>query len=321
MSVLSTFTHAAVTVGLLAIVYGVYRILSFVSFHWYVPGSPLARYRHARDGPNYALITGSSAGIGLGFAHHLLKLGFGVILLAHKQDELEEARTQLHAATSSAANIKLLCLDAMTVKPADLETALASVSKLPISILVNNIGSLPVNPPHFRHLWEYSAEELDNTISLNNRFMVQITRIMMPVLTANKRPSLIVNLSSGGRIGLPWLAIYCATKAFCSSFSRSIDRDAKAAGYAVDSIAIIPGDVHSQGNSEALHWGAPMAIDFAGMAVNRIDTAVSRGMLEIFPFWLHELEMAVLELLPESIKQKALSEGMAAKRDAYNKVK
>jgi 17beta-estradiol 17-dehydrogenase / very-long-chain 3-oxoacyl-CoA reductase len=308
----------AAAIGYLCIAWLLRQTILFLSFHFWTPSTPLLRYR--REKPAYALITGSSGGIGLGLAQELLNRGFGVVLLAHKKDELEAAKIRLQNATSTATSpeIHILHINAVTVTDQALQQAVSSVGHLPITILINNVGGLPVSAPHFRHVWEYNPSEIDDTINMNSRFMSQLSRLMMPILARNG-PSLIINLSSAGQIGLPWLTMYSATKAYDAAFSRALARDAKAAGLPVDCVAIIPGDVHSEGNTLAVPRGSPTSAEFAKMVLDRIDTAVSRGMLEICPYWLHALQWLSLDWVPQRIIERALVERGREKRDAYNK--
>lgn len=59
----------------------------FLTFHLLTPSSPLQKYK-VPDTTAYALITGSSAGIGLGIAQELVAQGFGVILHSRLPEEL-----------------------------------------------------------------------------------------------------------------------------------------------------------------------------------------------------------------------------------------
>jgi len=46
--------------------------------------------------------------------------------------------------------------------------------------------------------------EVDAHVDLNARFMARLTTLLLPVLTRQDR-SLILNLSSPARMGMPWL--------------------------------------------------------------------------------------------------------------------
>jgi 17beta-estradiol 17-dehydrogenase / very-long-chain 3-oxoacyl-CoA reductase len=74
-------------IGLLTLLYILTSLYHFLTLHLLLPSHPLSSYKRPGSEPTYALITGASAGIGLGIAQALVKRGFGVILLGHLEDE------------------------------------------------------------------------------------------------------------------------------------------------------------------------------------------------------------------------------------------
>lgn len=125
-------------------------------------------------------------------------------------------------------------------------------------------------------------------IDLNTRFMAHVTRILLPMLQRNG-PSLILHISSGSHLGMPWLCIYSGVKGFNASFGRAVSREAKATNMAVDSIVIAPGHLQSQANAHGLAPFSPTARKYAKMTLDRVVTAVRQGRNEISPYWMHDL--------------------------------
>ncbi|OTA98057.1 hypothetical protein M426DRAFT_326289 [Hypoxylon sp. CI-4A] len=290
-------------VGAAFLTYSAYKLLDQASFYLLPPAS-LARYRRQGKGGGgasscWALITGASAGIGLGTAQELAARGFSVVLLGHLRAELEAAATQIKA-ESRNVDVRTVVLDAITASPRDVEAALESLSSLPIAVLVNNVGGIPIAQPTIRSLPEYTAADLDNTINLNARFMAHVSRIMLPRLAENG-PALVLNLSSAARMGMPGVAPYSACKGFIISLTAAMAREMAAAGKQVDCLAIIPGDVQSQSNNIAMAPGSPDSRQFAKAMLDRAPRAVSRGWLECKPWFAHALALGLLETLPGSI--------------------
>src|SRR5262245_59528784 len=95
-------------VGAITSLRAVYSVLDFLALHFLKPSHPLSRYKRPSPGPTYALITGASAGIGLGVARALVKQGFGVILLGHLSDELDAASEELRRLRPDAAVRKIV---------------------------------------------------------------------------------------------------------------------------------------------------------------------------------------------------------------------
>ena len=324
-------------IGAITLSWLVYKIVDFILFHFTTSRDPLAAYRpesssnfDTRQQRPFALISGSSGGIGLGLAESLVTRGFGVILLSNDVVGLANAKNKLKSRHPDAESfIETVEMDAITATEDEIRKRIihpyGDSKAYRITILVNNVGGTPMERPHFRLIPEFSAEDIDRHINLNARFMAQLTRLMLPVLTSKHDlppgsrlgRSLIINLSSGGRLGLPWLSMYCATKGFNASFSASISRELKATGQNVDCICIVPGDVISDSNNIGMGKWSPTAKEFGHMILDRIDAAVARGRIMMSPYWLHALQIVVTDTLPEFILQQAVSDGVLFKKKAY----
>lgn len=301
-------------VGFITFVRYLSKLWTFFTFHFAPVWNPLQIYM--RKPRAWALVTGSSGGIGLGYAQELVARGFGIILLAHLEDELKETEQALKA-EFPAAEIRILVINAITIQPAELETTLQSVLNLPITILVNNVGGTP-NLPALKSLEDFTHKEIDATVNLNAGFPAHITHLMLPTLIKNG-PSLILNMSSGSHIGMPWLSLYSACKGFNLSFAVAVAREVKANGHPVHSLTIIPGDVQSQSHTEGLPAGTPTSRCFAKMALDLVDRAVSRNWTVMSPFWLHALQIELLDILPERLLQLALASNIGKKKERYEK--
>lgn len=343
----SVLVHILACIGTLMCLRVVERTADFLFFHFRTPAKPLESYRRSGPNPTYALITGASAGIGYGIGQALVRNGFGVILLGHKKDELAEAAAKLvaqvvppkdSAQTDAGAFVKTILMDAQTATPQEMEAALRATivdAGLRVSILVNNVGSCPIALPAWRELATYSHGDIDAVIDLNTRFMARLTALMVPVLTqrgsgtdgqgrsyGTHRRSLILNLSSAGNVGLPWMVMYGATKAFNLAFSRGLARELEMSPETqhMDCLCIIPGDVRSQGNCLGASSGSPDSDTYGEYIVNRVDGAVRRGWRDVSPYWLHHLQLAAVDLIPESFRTKGVVDLMRQKKTAWDEL-
>jgi 17beta-estradiol 17-dehydrogenase / very-long-chain 3-oxoacyl-CoA reductase len=305
-------------IGLATVLYHSWKTLQFAYIYLYRPTAPLARYK--RDTDSWAFITGSSDGIGFGLAQTLRKEGWNLILLSHQADKLNSAKTALETEFPNVkADIKVLVYDAMTDSGPSLEKSLSSIITLPITVLINNIGGIPISPPSFRSLSQYTTQEIDNVIQLNNRFIARLTSLMLPTLARNG-PSLIANMSSGAQVGIPWLVMYSATKGFISSFTLALCRELRADTLPISCINLIPGDVRSFQHQAPLAWNVPSSRAFGEAVVRGMSNAVDRGYLEWSPFWVHGVMLEILEWVPEWVRQAALRDEIRKKRRMFDKV-
>ena len=240
------------------------------------------------------MVTGASAGIGKCSAEELAAHGFDVILLGHRADELGVVKKKINR-DSPGVEVRVIVLNVTQASNPKIEQALDDVTALPITILVNNVGGVPAGLQDFL---EYTAVEMDRTIDLNSRFMSQCSRIMLPILAKNG-PSLMMNLSSIGRLGMPAIVPYSGTKAYVSAVSRGLARECRASGHPVDVVTVIPVEVSTELNTIAQAPGTPTSSQFAKAMMKIVPRAASRGWLEVCPYWLHAMQMEVMERLPE----------------------
>lgn len=341
--------HLFALLGVLFVLYIVERAVDFIFFHFATPWKPLAAYRRRGPKPTYALVTGASAGIGLGIARALVRQGFGVILLGHKPDELAAAAESLRqslvlpedadpAVVSPDEYVKVVVMDAMTATPEEMETGLREVvvdGSLRVSILVNNVGSVPIAPPTFRTLATYSPDDIDDSIALNVRFPARLTTLMLPVLAhrgagvddhgmsfGTHRRSLILNVGSGDMLGVPYLVVHGATKSFNYSFSKGLARELEMDPKTrhVDVLAVVPGDVQSQGNSVVLSRWTPDSETFGKWVVEKADGAIGRGWRDMRPHWLHHLQNCFQPLVSERVLTRGIQNIARSKRDIVNEL-
>jgi 17beta-estradiol 17-dehydrogenase / very-long-chain 3-oxoacyl-CoA reductase len=296
----TSLSAAAQYLGTATAAYFVYRLVQHATFYL-LPSASLSRYQ--RQAKSWALITGASAGIGLSTAQELAVRGFNVVLLGHLRDELEQAAELIRS--HSVAEVRIIVMNAITATPDEIQAAFQSIHGLPLTILVNNVGGFPISQPAIRYIHEYSGPELDQSLNLNARFMAQVSRILLPRLAANG-PSLMLNLSSAARMGIPGVGPYSGCKGFVCSLTTAMAREASAAGLPIDILAIVPGDVRTQANSIALTPGSPSAEQFAKAMLDRAPRAAARGWYEFMPWWSHALAINALEILPSPIALRLL---------------
>lgn len=306
MSRADAFATALQYVGAAVLLHLSYKFLSFQSL-WLLSTRTLAYYR--RDGGSWALVTGASAGIGRRCAEELGAHGFNVILLGHLSDELDIVRRQINK-DSPDVEVRIFVLNVTQASNQDIERAFADVTSLPITILINNVGGVPAGLQDFVN---YTAVEMDRTIDLNARFMSQCSRIMLPILAKNG-PSLMMKLSSIGRLGMPGIVPYSGTKAYVSAVSRGLARECRTSGQPVEVVTVIPVEVLTELNTIVQAPGTPTSSQFAKAMMKIVPRAASRGWLELCPYWLHAMQMVVMERLPEWLFMTSVMESFNKKR-------
>ncbi|PLB44568.1 estradiol 17-beta-dehydrogenase 12-A [Aspergillus steynii IBT 23096] len=261
------------------------------------------------DHESWALITGSTAGIGFGFAQELCAHGFNVIIHGKDDQELQDAAAQLRSAFP-LRSIRTFLFDAST-PTASLATSLTPVLQdISLRVLVNNVGGQGGQTRStYQRLRDFSSEEVTRVMNVNAHFTTQLTRILLPVLS--RAPSLVLNISSLSATGLPYLSVYAASKAYIDSFTRALHAEMRAENMPVSVQGIICGNVQSDGHPLAEGWFVPTSRGMARAALQRLGPGSrhSPGFrlgyrpVLVAAYWPHVLQAWGYDILPEAARE------------------
>ena len=161
-----------------------------------------------------ALITGGSRGLGLEIARQICARGGKVALLARDAEELERAKTDLDRFGTEVLTIQCDLLESAQMQSAVQQT-LQHFRK--IDILINNAGIIEVGP-----LAHMQLKDFDRAMRLHFWAPYILQLLIVPQMRA-KGGGRIVNISSiGGRIAVPHMAAYSASKFALSGFSDAM---------------------------------------------------------------------------------------------------
>lgn len=164
-----------------------------------------------------ALITGGSRGIGAAIATRLARDGFD-IAITHSRS-VEEAETLAKQLRNATCRVEVIQADSAS-EEALLKLVPTVLKKLGrLDVLVNNAGAyMPGILP------ECSLDDYDQQMAINVRAVFILSREAAKVMPEGGR---IINIGSvnGDQMPLPGAAIYGATKAAVSAFTRGWARD------------------------------------------------------------------------------------------------
>src|SRR5688572_13823374 len=154
------------------------------------------------------LVTGASTGIGEATVLHLRELGFDPVAAVRKDEDAE----RLEAGGLRTARIDVTDVDSIAAARADLGDG-------PLAGLVNNAGIAVAAPLEFLPL-----DQLRYQLEVNLIGQVAVTQQFLPALRAGR--GRIVNVSSiGGRVALPLVGAYNASKFALEAVSDSLRRE------------------------------------------------------------------------------------------------
>ena len=184
----------------------------------------------------WAVVTGASSGIGAEFARQLAAAGVAVALVARRRDRLTALATELARAHGVATRV---CAHDLAV-PSAAEALAADVADLELGLVICNAGTswkgafLAHDPADQRRM-----------IEVNCQAPVAVTRALAPRLVARGRGGLIIVSSTGAFQGLPWSAVYGATKAFDLLLGEALRVELAPDG--VDVVTLCPGGTDTEG--------------------------------------------------------------------------
>lgn len=164
-----------------------------------------------------ALISGGSRGLGLEIAKQICARGGKVALLARDAKELGRAKSDLEHFGSEVLTVQCDLLEAAQIQSAVQQT-LERFRK--IDILINNAGIIEVGP-----LGHMQFKDFDRAMRLHFWAPFVLQFLTVPRMRAQGGGH-IVNISSiGGRVAVPHMAPYSASKFALTGFSDAIRSD------------------------------------------------------------------------------------------------
>jgi len=171
-----------------------------------------------------ALVTGASRGIGAAVARSLDAQGASLALASRSGDDLGIAR-----AVARPCDVR---------RAGDLEALAAEASERfgGIDILVANAGVGAYGP-----FLDLPPDQLDEMIDVNVKGTLYAVRATLPYLLESDAADIVTLASEAGRRGLPFEAVYCASKFAQVGFTRALDHELREHG--VRCTNVCPGGV------------------------------------------------------------------------------
>src|SRR5438067_11480648 len=170
-----------------------------------------------------ALVTGASRGIGAAVARRLAGEGVKLGLASRSGDDL---------------GLDAVARPCDVRKPAELESIVdATVERFGrLDILVANAGVGAYGP-----FLDLTPEFLDEMIDVNLKGTLYAVRAALPHLIESGEADIVTLASEAGRRGLPYEAVYCASKFGQVGFTRALDHELRERG--VRCTNVCPGGV------------------------------------------------------------------------------
>ena len=227
------------------------------------------------------LITGGSRGLGLVLARYICARGGNVALIARDAEELARAKSELATGRSTVLPIQCDLLDSEQIQTG-VRRVIDRFGK--IDILINNAGIIEVGP--LEHLL---PKDFERAMRLHFWAPFELISQIVPEMRI-WGGGRIVNISSiGGKVAVPHMASYSASKFALTGFSDAIRAELARDNIHVTTVApgLIRTGSHVNAKFKGRHddefaWfaasaGAPLISMNANRAARKILAACRRG--------------------------------------------
>lgn len=232
-------------------------------------GDERGGFRYVDLSGRVVLITGASMGIGAACARAFARRGARLILTARSTQALEQVRRTLEPSPAVALSADLRQPAAVSHLA---DRALACYGE--VDVLVNNAGI-----GLYRASWAAEASLARELMEVNWFAPLELARRLLPAMRSRRR-GMIVNVSSvAGKVPLPWLTIYSASKAALNFWSDGLRMELRGSGVGV--LSVCPGFVATGFPEHALVEGLPPALRrrrLFGITAEECAEAIVRGV-------------------------------------------
>jgi uncharacterized protein len=247
----------------------------------------------------YALITGSTAGIGLDIAKELASLGHNIVLTARREDRLKEIARQL------SQDYKIHCdyvvADLAETSAPETIFNFCTSNNYPVEILVNNAG-YSIN----KKFHETGEEEEERFLRVLGISVVALTKKFLPEMLKQKsgKIMLVSSLASFAPPATGWGALYGPVKTFVNRFGDALNLNYRSHG--ITATNVCPGftvtEFHTASGMQDAMDEVPsfMKKDSKTVAKGAVD-AMMKGKSVWVPGILNKLIAFLCNNLPTSL--------------------
>jgi short-subunit dehydrogenase len=240
-----------------------------------------------------ALITGASSGIGLEIAKELARKRFDLILVARREDKLQE----LAALLSPHVKVTVLPFDlSLSEAPQQLFEALQDRQ---IDVLVNNAGFADYGP-----FAQSDGQKMTDMLEVNVMALTKLTRLFLPPMIERKAGRILNVASVAAFFPGPLMSVYYASKAYVLSFSEALVNEVQGTGVTVT--CLCPGATTS-GFQEVAGLSESKLMRSITVSSKQVAQRGVRAMLRGDGVYLPGLNNQMVTMLPRFLPRGALA--------------
>jgi uncharacterized protein len=192
--------------------------------------SMTVRIDSGKFGP-WALITGASSGIGREFAKQIAASGINTVLVARRQNLLEEAGREI----VQEFGVQYRAIVADLSESSSLQILAQATEDLDIGLVISNAGT--GNPGEFLKL---DRDEMAALMRLNAFTHMEIAHHFGRRLLQRGGGGILLGGAMGAAAGIPYMANDSASKAYVQAFGEALHVELKPFGVNVTVLIVAP---------------------------------------------------------------------------------
>ncbi|XP_028116994.1 very-long-chain 3-oxoacyl-CoA reductase 1-like [Camellia sinensis] len=250
---------------------------------------------------SWAVITGSTDGIGKAIAMELASEGLNLVLVGRDSLKLESTSSEIRYRIGDRVSIRTIVIDFAKVGGEEIEKRIGEeIEGLDVGVLINNAG---LAYPFARFFHEVDLNLMESVVGVNIVGATWVTKAVLAGMLKKKKGA-IVNIGSGSSgaavSSYPLYTIYAATKAYIELFSRCISLEYKQHG--IDVQCQIPLLVATKMTSiKRTSFFIPSPETYSKASLR----AIGYEQISI-PYWPHSLQCCLIRALPDVVQDYCL---------------
>ncbi|EEF47584.1 very-long-chain 3-oxoacyl-CoA reductase 1 [Ricinus communis] len=251
---------------------------------------------------SWAVITGSTDGIGKALAFELASKGLNLVLVGRSPSKLEDTSKEIQERNGKKSQvlIKTIVLDLARTSGEEISRKIEDcIEGLDVGVLINNAG---LAYPYARFFHEVDLELTESLIKVNTEGATWVTKAVIPFMLKKKKGA-ILNIGSGSSFIIPSYplnAIYASTKAYLAMFSSCISLEYKDQGIDIQcQIPLFVATKMTRIKKSNLIIASPKMYAKASIRWIGYEKLCT-------PFWSHSVQWLILKALPEELLDRSL---------------
>lgn len=184
------------------------------------------------------LISGGASGIGALMGAEFLAAGASRLVIWDVNLELaQEVREKLQ---QGSVEVIAQCVDVTSLSAMQAAYQELLDSRIEIDVLVNNAGIIVG-----KKFWDHSHEEIERTLRVNTRALMDLTLIVLPAMRSRGRGHIVNISSAAAMVANPNMSVYCASKWAVLGWSDSLRLELESEQSGVKVTSVTPYYIHT----------------------------------------------------------------------------